>query len=147
MAADEAGLDGAVVVVTGSTRGIGRAAAWAIGRAGARIVLVGRTSDAAPNPVLPGTLEEVAAEMAAEGIEARGIQADLTDKVATAAIVSQTLDWYGRCDVLVNNAAFTSNGPVLDVAWSRWEKAFRAQVVAPLQLCQGFVPGMLERGE
>ena len=147
MAADDGQeLDGTVVVVTGSTRGIGRATARAIGRAGARIVLVGRTSEAAPNPLLAGTLEGVAAELAAEGIEARTVQADLTDREATAAIVERTLDWYGRCDVLVNNAAFTSNGPILDVPWSRWEKAFRAQVVAPLQLCQGFVPGMLERG-
>jgi short-subunit dehydrogenase len=48
--------------------------------------------------------------------------------------------------VLVNNAAFTSNGPIVDVPWRRWQTAFRVQVVAPLQLCQGLVPSMLERG-
>jgi NAD(P)-dependent dehydrogenase (short-subunit alcohol dehydrogenase family) len=139
-------LDGSVAVVTGATRGIGKQAAIALGTAGARLVLVGRTRADAPNPVLPGTLDSVAAELDAVGIEARVVQADLTDSEQTQAIITSTLDWYGRCDVLVNNAAYTSNGPLLDIPWSRWQKALRAQVVAPLQLVQGFVPGMLERG-
>lgn len=139
-------VSGAVTVVTGATRGIGKQAAIALGRAGARLLLVGRTRADAPNRMLPGTLDSVAAELAAEGIEARVVQADLTDADQTQEIVTRTLEWFGRCDVLVNNAAYTSNGPVLEVPWSRWQKAMRAQVVAPLQLVQGFVPGMLERG-
>jgi NAD(P)-dependent dehydrogenase (short-subunit alcohol dehydrogenase family) len=139
-------LRDAVAVVTGATRGIGRAAAHALGRAGARIVLVGRTGHEAPNALLPGTLQEAAALMAGEGIDVRTVQADLADPDATARIVDDTLAWHGRCDVLVNNAAFTSNGPIMQIPWRRWQTAFRLQVVAPLQLCQGFVPGMLERG-
>jgi gluconate 5-dehydrogenase len=140
------GLRGEVAVVTGATRGIGRQTALALGKAGARVVVVGRTRNDAPHPVLPGTLESVVGELEALGVEARPIQADLTDGEATQRIVDQTLDWYGRCDVLINNAAFTSNGGILDVPWRRWERGFRAQVIAPLQLVQGFVPGMLERG-
>jgi NAD(P)-dependent dehydrogenase (short-subunit alcohol dehydrogenase family) len=140
------GVQGEVAVITGATRGIGRQTALALGKAGATVVVVGRTRDAAPHPVLPGTLEGVVGELEALGVEARAIQADLTDGEATQGIVDQTLDWYGRCDVLINNAAFTSNGGILDVPWRRWERGFRAQVVAPLQLVQGFVPGMLERG-
>jgi NAD(P)-dependent dehydrogenase (short-subunit alcohol dehydrogenase family) len=148
MSTDEQPFDvnGAVTVVTGATRGIGKQAALALGRAGATLVLVGRTRDEAPNPVLPGTLESVAAELAADGIDARCVQADLTDPDATQRLIDDTLAWFGRCDVLVNNAAYTSNGPILSVPWSRWQKAFRAQVVAPLQLVQAFVGGMLERG-
>jgi NAD(P)-dependent dehydrogenase (short-subunit alcohol dehydrogenase family) len=139
-------LSGAVVVLTGATRGIGKQAALLLGRGGARLVLVGRTRDDKPNPILPGTLESVAAEFGAEGIKVRTVQADLTDPEATQRVIDQTLEWYDRCDVLVNNAAFTSNGPILDVPWNRMQKAFRAQVVAPLQMVQSFVPGMLERG-
>ncbi|HLY84273.1 MAG TPA: SDR family oxidoreductase [Acidimicrobiales bacterium] len=146
MADDEINLQGAVAVVTGSTRGIGREAAWALGRRGARVVLVGRTSQDAPNPRLPGTLEGVASEMETEGIEVRTVQADLTDADATQRVVEHTLQFFGRCDVLVNNAGYTSNGPIMDIPWRRWQAAFRVQVVGPLQLCQGFVPGMLERG-
>jgi NAD(P)-dependent dehydrogenase (short-subunit alcohol dehydrogenase family) len=137
---------GAVAVVTGATRGIGRQAAIALGRAGARLVLVGRTGAESPSAVLPGSLDEVAGGLAAEGIEARTVQADLTDPAETKSIVDRTLEWYGGCDILVNNAAYTSNGPIIDIPWSRWQKAMRAQVVAPLQLVQGFVPGMQARG-
>lgn len=139
-------LAGAVAVVTGATRGIGKQTALELGRAGARVVLVGRTRDERPHPVLPGTLETTAAELANAGVETLLVQADLTDPAQTAAIVDTTLATWGRCDVLVNNAAYTSNGPVLEVPWHRWEKAMRAQVIAPLQLVQGFVPGMVERG-
>ena len=65
---------------------------------------------------------------------------------STAEVVERTLDWYGRCDYLINNAAYTSNGGLLEIPWRRWDKGFRMQVTAPLQLIQGFVPGMLERG-
>src|SRR5579872_5702107 len=108
-------LRDAVAVVTGATRGIGRQVAFALARNGARVVAVGRTSDQAPNPVLPGTVEEVAAELVATGAEAIGVQADLADPEATQRIVDATLEWQSRCDVLVNNAAFTSNGSIFEV--------------------------------
>jgi NAD(P)-dependent dehydrogenase (short-subunit alcohol dehydrogenase family) len=139
-------LSGAVAVVTGATRGIGAQTAAVLGRAGARVVVVGRSSDAAPNKVMGGTLESVAAGLRAEGTEVLTVQADLTDPADTERIVTSTLEAFGRCDVLVNNAAYTSNGAILDIPAARWGKAMRAQVVAPLQLVQGFVPGMLERG-
>jgi NAD(P)-dependent dehydrogenase (short-subunit alcohol dehydrogenase family) len=139
-------LTDAVAVVTGATRGIGRETALRLGRGGARVVIVGRTTEAAPHQVLPGTLEGVVEELIAEGVDALGVRADLMDGDATARVAEETLDHFGRCDVLVNNAAFTSNGPILGVPWSRWQKGFRMQAVAPLQLAQAFVPGMLERG-
>jgi NAD(P)-dependent dehydrogenase (short-subunit alcohol dehydrogenase family) len=137
---------GKVAVVTGATRGIGRQVAFTLGRAGATVVAVGRTSDANPNAVLPGTVDEVAAALAAEGIEARGVQADLVDPEATGRLIDEVLGAYGRCDVLVNNAAYTTNAPLMEIPWRRWQSAFRVQVVAPQQLVQGFVPGMLSRG-
>lgn len=143
---DDAALNGQVAVVTGATRGIGRQTALALGRAGATVVVVGRSREGNPKQVLPGTLESVAAELQELGVDGRWIQADLTDPASTAKVVDQTLAWFGRCDSLINNAAYTSNGGILEVPWSRWEKGFRVQVTAPLQLIQGFVPGMLERG-
>jgi NAD(P)-dependent dehydrogenase (short-subunit alcohol dehydrogenase family) len=139
-------LEGRVAVVTGATRGIGRATALALGRAGANVVLVGRSREGATAGAFPGTLESVTAELTEMGAHGRWIQGDLTDPAATAEVVDRTLEWFGRCDFLVNNAAYTSNGGILDVPWNRWEKGFRVQVTAPLQLIQGLVPGMLERG-
>ncbi|MHB8662153.1 MAG: SDR family NAD(P)-dependent oxidoreductase [Acidimicrobiales bacterium] len=135
-----------MAVVTGATRGIGRETARALARAGARVVIVGRSREGDAGQVLPGTLESVVDEIRSAGGEGQWVQADLTDGASTQAVLDRTLEWYGRCDILVNNAAFTSNGAILDVPWRRWEKGFRAQVVAPLQLVQGFVPGMLDRG-
>jgi NAD(P)-dependent dehydrogenase (short-subunit alcohol dehydrogenase family) len=140
------GLNGAVAVVTGGTRGIGRETVLALAEAGASVVLVGRSRADGTRRVLPGTLESVAEEIAALGQRCRWVQADLTDAAAAQTVIDRTLEWYGRCDVLVNNAAYTSNGAILEVPWGRWEKGFRLQVTAPLQLIQGFVPGMLERG-
>jgi NAD(P)-dependent dehydrogenase (short-subunit alcohol dehydrogenase family) len=145
--ADGPDLTGRVAVVTGATRGIGRQTALALGRSGATVVLVGRSRDGDSHQVLPGTLESVAAEVEASGAGCRWVRADLTDPGSTAEAVDRTLAWFGRCDILVNNAAYTSNGSLLEVPWGRWEKGFRVQVTAPLQLVQGLVPGMLERGE
>jgi NAD(P)-dependent dehydrogenase (short-subunit alcohol dehydrogenase family) len=143
----ELDLAGAVCVVTGATRGIGRAAALALGRSGAHVVVVGRSTHERPDSFAPGTLEEVVAQLGAEGIPALAVQADLTDPGGADVVVERTLDWRGRCDVLVNNAAYTSNGPILEVPPRRWQTGFQMQVTTPLQLCQAFVPGMLERGQ
>jgi citronellol/citronellal dehydrogenase len=139
-------IAGAVAVVTGATRGIGRQVALLLGRAGARVMLVGRTQTDTPGQIFPGSLASVAAELTDEGVEVHVVAADVTDAEQTQNVVTETLDVFGRCDVLVNNAAYTSNGPIMQIPWSRWQKGMRAQVIAPLQLVQGFVPGMVERG-
>ncbi len=139
-------LSGRVSVVTGATRGIGRQIALQLATCGSDLVVVGRTSRADDDRPLPGSVEETADEVRALGVNAIGVQANLADESQTDEIVRRTLDEFGRCDVLVNNAAYTSNGPILEVPWHRWGRAFRVNVVAPHQLCHGFVPGMLERG-
>jgi NAD(P)-dependent dehydrogenase (short-subunit alcohol dehydrogenase family) len=138
-------LEGRVAVVTGATRGIGRATAVALGRQGARLVLVGRSTSEHPNRVLPGTLEEARAEFRREGLDAVTIEADLGSPDDTQRVVDTTLDSLGRCDVLVNNAAFMPSGPILEMPSRRWLAVLRINAVAALQLIQGFVPGMLER--
>jgi len=142
----ELNLKGAVAVVTGASRGIGREAARALGRRGASVVLVARSTRGEPHQQLPGTLDDVEDKLRGEGIDVRSVQADLTDADDVEQIVARTLEWFGRCDVLVNNAGYTSNGPVIQIPARRWQHAFRVAVITPLQLCQGFVPGMLERG-
>jgi citronellol/citronellal dehydrogenase len=146
MSDDHFSLDGAVAVVTGGTRGIGLATAGVLGRAGAHVVVVGRSTREHPHPLTPGTVEDAVDELRAAGIDALGVAADLTDPAQVPTIAEQTLAWRGRCDVLVNNAAYTSHGPVLQIPPRRWQMGFQVQVGAPLQLCQAFVPGMIERG-
>ena len=139
-------LQGAVAVVTGATRGIGRATADVLGRAGADVVVVGRSTRDRPDKFAAGTLEDVVEELAGDGIAALGVQADLTVAEQVDDVVIKTMEWRGRCDVLVNSVAYASNGPILSVPSHRWHLGFQAQVITPIQLCQGFVPGMLESG-
>jgi NAD(P)-dependent dehydrogenase (short-subunit alcohol dehydrogenase family) len=146
MADDQFSLDGAVAVVTGGTRGIGRAAAGVLGRAGAAVVVVGRHTRERPHKHSPGTVEDAVDELAADGIDALGVSADLGDPAQVGTLVERTMEWRGRCDVLINNAAYPANGGLLEVPPRRWQTGFQVQVSSPLQLCQAFLPGMFERG-
>ncbi len=139
-------LDGRVAVVTGATRGIGKATAMALGRRGVRLVLVGRSTAEQPNRVLPGTLEQAQDHFRRNGLDAITVEADLASPEDTGRIIEATFDAFGRCDILVNNAAFMPSGPILQMPSRRWLSVLRINAVAALQLIQGFVPGMLQRG-
>lgn len=137
-----------VVVVTGASRGIGKASAAAVAAEGADLVLVARSTDDAPNRGgLPGTLETVAHELRSVGADVLTVAADLADPASIERIVEATHDRFGRCDVLVNNAAVSFIGPFLDVPTKRWRTAIEVNLVAPVALAQAFLPGMLERAE
>jgi len=141
-------MAGRIVVVTGATRGVGRGIADAFARRGDTLVIVGRSTDSAPNPLgLPGTLEGVAAELRAMGSEVLTINADLVHTEEAARVVGEVQNAYGTPDVLVNNAAATFIGPFLDIPVSRWKTALNLNLLAPVALIQGFLPGMLERNE
>jgi NAD(P)-dependent dehydrogenase (short-subunit alcohol dehydrogenase family) len=144
---DSKPLAGTVALVTGATRGIGRVTATVLGEAGADVVVVGRSTNDRPDAWAPGTLEEVAAQLEAQGVDALAVQADLTKPDDVQSLIDQTMAWRGRCDLLINNSAYTSNGPILEIPPRRWQTGFQMQVSTPLQLIQAFVPGMLERGE
>jgi NAD(P)-dependent dehydrogenase (short-subunit alcohol dehydrogenase family) len=139
-------LEGKVTVVTGATRGIGKAIAVELARQGSELVIVGRSTNERPDAFQPGTLESVVEELKGLGADAIGVQANLLDPEQVANVIERTLEWRGRCDVLINNSAYTSNGPILQVAPRKWQNGFQMQVTTPLQLVQGFVPGMFERG-
>ncbi|MBW8825833.1 MAG: SDR family oxidoreductase [Acidobacteria bacterium] len=141
-------LAGSVVVVTGATRGIGKAAAVALGRRGANVVIVGRSTADAPNRGgLPGTLESVGEELAGLGVDVLAVPADLSKGEDIERVVSATNDRFGRCDVLVNNAAISFLGDFLDVPPRRWQPVFAVNLLAPVTLIHAFLPGMIERGE
>ena len=93
-------------VVTGATRGIGRATALALAARGFSLALIGRSTAARPNRAgLPGTLEDVAAQAAERGAAVLTLSEDLAADGASGRIAEQVLGRYGRCDVLINNAA------------------------------------------
>lgn len=118
----EISLAGRTAIVTGAGRGIGRAIALALARAGADVSLASRT---------PGELEEVAAEVSGLGRRALVVPTDVTDRAAVEALVERTLSELGRLDVMVNNAGvapFTT--PFLDTDPADFDTFLRANVDA-----------------
>ncbi len=106
-------LAGKVAIVTGASRGIGRATAIALAAAGAQVVVnYARSSTAA---------DEVVAEIVAAGGSAIALQADVSDADQVEALVQATLDKWGRVDVLVNNAGITRDTLLLRMKLEDWQ--------------------------
>ena len=131
-----------VVVVTGSSRGIGQATAIEFARLGAKVVSVAR---GVPHHIFPGTLAETEQVIRGFGGEVVSVEADLMDEDAIKKIYDETMNAFGRCDVLVNNAAASFLGSFLDLSLKRLDIIWKVNVRASWQLSQLFLPQMLER--
>jgi len=139
-------LAGKKALVTGASRGIGAAIAERVAAEGADLVITARTVDRHDH--LAGSLTETVARCSSYGVDVTAIAADLADPVSRARIVPEALDALGgRVDVLVNNAAAAIYGPMLDYSSKRARLSVEVNVLAPLELTQAVVPGMVERGE
>ncbi|WP_433828255.1 SDR family NAD(P)-dependent oxidoreductase [Actinoplanes sp. CA-015351] len=131
------GLSGRTAVVTGGSSGIGREIALALGRSGARVVLVARRE--AP-------MAEVVAELREHGAEAHAISADLTVREAVKTAASKIIAEYGEPDVLVNSAAVNLRPPLGELTDDVWDVTLEANLTAPFLLGQAFGPAMARRG-
>lgn len=131
-------LDDKVAIVTGASRGIGRAIAEAYAAAGARVALASRTQEA---------LDEVAHGIAEAGGEALPIAAHTGSDEAVDALVAQVTDAWGGVDVVVNNAATNPHfGPVLTSEMSHWDKTYDVNVKGYFRMARACVPSMTARG-
>lgn len=102
-------LDGRAAIVTGASRGLGRAIAVAMASEGAAVAVIGRTENVWDER-LPGTIGQTVADIEAAGGRAVAIRADLLDRDDIAQLVDQARDALGPITILVNNAAFTAPG-------------------------------------
>ncbi len=151
-----------VAFVTGASRGIGRCGALALARAGYDVVCTARTvregdGRAAPSSIrdtesamaIPGSLETTVAEIEALGRQALAIRLDITDRVSIGMAYQQTIDTWGRIDVLFNNGIYQGPGTLdrfLDLQLDMAEKIITGNYVNQLLLTQLVIPQMLERG-
>ena len=131
-------LDGQVVVITGASRGIGRATALGLGRAHSRLALLGRDEVA---------LSEIEGEMRALGAEVRRYAGDLRDHARSAAIAEQVRRDFGPVDGLVNNAAVGRYGAFLELGLDDWRRMLEVNVLGLVAITQAFLPDMLARGQ
>ena len=106
-------LQGKVAVVTGSTRGIGRGIAECLGKAGASVVIVGRSREAC---------ERVAADLTAMGITALAAWADVTKVEEVEHLMQKIEDAFGRIDILVNNAGGALTHKAEDITEEEWDQ-------------------------
>ena len=122
--------------------------AVAFARAGADLVISGRSTDEAPNRAgLPGTVDTVENELRDLGADVLSVAADLSKTDDVQRLIAATQDRFGRCDVLVNNAALSFLGNFLDVPSRRWVPVIEVNLLAAVRLIEAFLPGMVERGQ
>jgi NAD(P)-dependent dehydrogenase (short-subunit alcohol dehydrogenase family) len=149
-------------LVTGASRGIGKAIALALAEAGHDVAIGARTLNSGDPTLdhsmsihkkderpLPGSLEETAQLIRERGQEALPVRMDLTDQKSVESAVGEVLDRWGGVDVVVNNGRHIGPGlmdTILDTPLEQYRLFVEAHAIAPLRIVQLVLPGMLERG-
>jgi 3-oxoacyl-[acyl-carrier protein] reductase len=131
-------LGGRVAMVTGGSRGIGRATVLRLAEAGAYVVVNYVNNEAAA--------EEVANSARSIGVEAVAIRADVADVGQTAALVDATVKHFGRVDLLVANAGIWEGAPVEEMSEALWDRVIDANLKGTWTACRAVVPFMKEQG-
>jgi 3-oxoacyl-[acyl-carrier protein] reductase len=126
-----------VVVITGASRGIGRATALSLARGGYRLALAARSQEA---------LHAVAAEARALGAEALALPTDVTDEAAVEALFDATAEWYNGLDALVNAAGYGRFDPIERADSQTWHATLAVNLTGTYYCCKHAVQLMLSRG-
>ena len=127
-------VSGRVACVTGASSGLGRHAALALSRAGARVIGVARRREA-----LEGLCAEVGADCAA-------VEADIADRASHDETVARIAEPFGTPDILINAAGLNTREAADDVTADGWDATLAINLSAPFFLAQAFVPAMREKG-
>ncbi len=130
-------LRGQVALVTGGSRGIGRATALALAGRGAQVALSYRSRKA--------EAEEVIQAIQAHGREALALEADVTDAAAPAGLVDAVVKRWGRLDILVNNAGITRDNLVMRMSEADWDLVINTNLRAPFLACKAALRPMLKQ--
>ncbi|MCH8898402.1 MAG: SDR family oxidoreductase [Chloroflexi bacterium] len=136
-------MDGLVAIVTGASRGLGRAIAKEYAREGANVVACARSQSPTG---LSGTLDETAAAIRAEGGEVLPIACDVTDEDQVGEMVRHATDKWGRIDVLFNNAgAMVLGETLLEIDAVRWKQVVDVNVTGTYMVSRAVVPQMIKQ--
>nr|WP_090277112.1 SDR family NAD(P)-dependent oxidoreductase [Mycolicibacterium komanii]CRL71076.1 short-chain dehydrogenase [Mycolicibacterium komanii] len=136
--------DGKIALVTGCSRGLGKAIAQRLAREGATVALTARTLE--PDPKYQGSLRQTLEAIEAAGGSAIAVAADLSDSEQRSRLFAEVVDRIGAPDILVNNAAVTFLRPLDEFPERRVRLMMEMHVMAPLHLTQMAIPAMRERG-
>ncbi len=138
-------LDGKVAIVVGASRGIGADIAKHLGGAGAKVA-VGARTEVQKDPRLPGTIHSVSEEIRATGGTALPVVMNLRDMDSVRAGIKQTLDEWGRVDILVNNAAIFVPGTIETVQDRHIDLSFGVNLLGPILAMREILPHLREAG-
>jgi NAD(P)-dependent dehydrogenase (short-subunit alcohol dehydrogenase family) len=130
-------LDGRVAVITGASRGLGKAMALALGGAGARLALVSRNVQ---------QLSAVASEARQLGAEAEVFRTDVGDEAQVLQLGSDVVAKFGAVDILINNAGTVVRKLCVDYTLAEWNTVLHTNLTSAFLLCRTFVPHMKGRG-
>jgi NAD(P)-dependent dehydrogenase (short-subunit alcohol dehydrogenase family) len=118
---------GKTAIITGGSRGIGRATAARLGREGAHVLITGRTR---------ADLDTASAALTDAGVENIAMVADVTDPEAPERMVSAVLEQWGRLDVLINNAGIAEAASFLEIERERWDMLLDVLLTGPCMIAQ-----------
>ncbi len=127
-----------VAVITGGSRGIGRAVALAFAREGARVVVVGVHD--------PTALAGVAEEISALGRPTLALTADVAQRLQVERMVQQVVDYWGRIDVLVNNAGIIHPARLEEIGEAQWQETLAVHLTGTFHCLQAVLPVMKAQG-
>ena len=143
-------LTGKVAIVTGGSRGIGRAVSRGLARAGARVVVSSRTEEEAKpgtefERYAAGNIHDTVQGICEEGGDALAVRCDVTDPSDLQRLVRTTVSHFGGIDILFSNAGIDCESAVVDLDPELLDRALAVNVRGPLLLCKFALPTMFER--
>lgn len=132
------GLTGRVALVTGGSRGLGKAIAGALAEEGARIAICARDDE---------SLRQAAEVLSERGATVLPVVADVTSDEDRDRLMSEVTDRLGPVEILVNNVGGNRRGPICDTTDEDWRATIELNLMNHMQLARSVVPGMRERGQ
>lgn len=137
-------LEGKVAVVTGASRGIGRAIALGFAREGATVVLAAR-SELKKEGGVEGTIHDTAKEIEGFGGKALAMRCDVTNERSVEAMAEAARMRFGSIDILVNNAGVAFFYPIAETPLKRWETVLRVNLTGAFICVKAVLPGMMAK--
>jgi len=124
-------------LITGASKGLGKAMALALAESGARLALVSRNLE---------QLNETAGAVRKRGAEAEVFQADVTDEQQVGRVEKDVVEKFGKVQILINNAGINLRKPVTDFTFDEWRQVMDTNVTSAFLLCRSLVPHMRGQG-
>jgi NAD(P)-dependent dehydrogenase (short-subunit alcohol dehydrogenase family) len=137
-------LKNKVAIVTGASRGIGKAIAVGLAEQGARVVVAAR-SEVVKHKNLPGTISDTVAKIEDAGGQALAVRCDVTDEQSVKEMANKTIDAFGGIDILVNNAGVAFYYPVAETPPSRWDIVLKVNLYGTFLCSKAVLPTMMEQ--